>query len=229
MTPSLIALHGFLGEAKDFLPLELEGLYAPHLCHLGAAPLWSWAQRFNRHIIKPPVLLGYSMGGRLALHCIISAPQRYKAAIIIAAHPGLKKNTQQEDRALYDQQWATTFLHKPWQELMQAWNDQEILRSSQPIERREEDFDRAYLARCLRYFSLGEQDYLVPLLNNLELPILWLSPENEADKVSHLSLKNPLSKLLTITHGSHRCLFEKPKIMSSIIRSFITKIKKAKL
>ncbi|MBT7213976.1 MAG: hypothetical protein HN869_02080, partial [Verrucomicrobia bacterium] len=51
------------------------------------------------------VILGYSMGGRLALHALTAAPEKWRAAIIVSAHPGLVSG--QQERREEDREWAS--------------------------------------------------------------------------------------------------------------------------
>ncbi|MDA7508581.1 hypothetical protein N8488_01170, partial [Akkermansiaceae bacterium] len=51
------------------------------------------------------LILGYSMGGRLALHALTAAPEKWRAAIIVSAHPGLVSG--QQERREEDREWAS--------------------------------------------------------------------------------------------------------------------------
>ena len=47
-------------------------------------------------------LLGYSMGGRLALHALLEKDHPWQAAVIISAHPGLESEPERADRRASD-------------------------------------------------------------------------------------------------------------------------------
>lgn len=218
----ITALHGFLGHPNDFKVLNLENLQAPNIFLSEPCPLEKWAARFNATISKKTALLGYSMGGRLALHCLLAQPDLYSCAIIVAAHPGLKFEAQRSKRAEQDLAWARKFKTMAWAELMTEWEAMPALKTSIPISRREENYHRPSLASAMRYFSLGSQSYLVPAINSLNIPILWLAPKSESANIEGLKFSHPLSQLV-ILNGGHRFIFEKPVLATKLIVQFLKK------
>lgn len=216
----LIGLHGFLGTPNDLSSLNLPSLIAPNIFSLPIAPFFSWARRFNSMWRDGGVLLGYSMGGRLALHCLLDDPKKYRSAIIVAAHPGLVYERDRVMRIDNDRRWGRKFLYEPWREVVDEWNSLPVLKSSKAFVREERDFSRGDLDRALNYFSLGRQDFLTPKINRLPMPILWVSPRNEADKLCGLSFKNPHSQII-FYDGGHRFIFEHPTYITRLIEQFI--------
>lgn len=216
----IIALHGFLGEPKDFSAFDLD-IDAPKIASWSLSSLNEWACGFNQWL-KSPVVLGYSMGGRLALHSLIKNPE-IKAAIIIAAHPGLSDADIKSSRLQADKSWAQRFLSEPWSELIAAWNEQAIFNKSKVLIRHEEDFNRSELAGFLDNFSLGRQDDLLLAINQLPLPILWLAPMSEREKIAGLNFKNSRSRLMLID-GGHRFIFDDPKKYSLLIKEFLASV-----
>lgn len=226
MSTPIIALHGFLGRPSDFLSLSLAPLRAIDIFRTIPSSLPSWAQRFNQHQQQKSILLGYSMGGRAALHCLLDKPELYKAAIIVVAHPGLKDEVLKQQRRYSDALWAAKFAEKKWPALIEEWENTPALKSSVPIFRREEEFDRTSLMLFMRHFSLGTQDYLLPALNELSVPILWLGAQKEALNYQGLCLKHPYSQQISID-GSHRFIFEDPKKVRTIILNFLENLSRA--
>jgi|SRR5579871_803683 len=216
----IIALHGFLGRPTDFRALGLANLVAPDIFLTPISGLHHWARRFNSHMNDKPILLGYSMGGRLLLHCLIDNPTLYKAAIIIAAHPGLESVREREDRLAQDYVWAQRFRTDGWQELMAAWNDRGTLKSSEPVIRNERQFTRTALVQALRCFSLGKQEYLIPKINALPIPILWLE-ENTVNHGQKLVLKHQRSLVVKFSQGGHRFMFTQPNLVATTIGKFL--------
>jgi 2-succinyl-6-hydroxy-2,4-cyclohexadiene-1-carboxylate synthase len=220
----IFALHGFLGGPRDFLALKISGLRAYDIFLSEACPMPEWAKRFNRGLPQSSIILGYSMGGRLALHALLLDPKRFRAAIIVAAHPGLAHHREKEERLSRDRLLAKDFQNKSWPELMNYWNNLEALKGSVPIKRHENDYCRNSLARALSYFSLGNQEDLSVKINMLDLPILWLAPKDEADKIARLNLKHHHSELIYI-EGGHRFIFSKAEQIAGLIHRFLLKIR----
>lgn len=127
-------------------------------------------------------LLGYSMGGRLALHALLEKDHPWQAAVIVSAHPGLETESERASRRATDAQWATQSLAGNWQQFLDAWNAQALLRttpmrdpqaSSSLIARRRE------VARSFVDWSLGTQQPLWERLGEISIPVLWVTGEND--------------------------------------------------
>jgi 2-succinyl-6-hydroxy-2,4-cyclohexadiene-1-carboxylate synthase len=221
VTSSIIALHGFLGKPTDFALLQLDGLYALDIWATSISHLRSWARRFNQMSPAKTVLLGYSMGGRLALHCLLDDPKKYRAAIILAAHPGIKNNRERNQRLAIDLMWAHKFSNLSWGEVIHSWNQAPIFNNTSSIARQEYDFSRRALVNALWYFSLGRQEFLLPLINQLPMPILWLAPRGEMNKISNMALKHPASKIIEMDAGGHRFPFLESFKTASLIKDFL--------
>ncbi len=217
----MIALHGFLGSPADFSSYSQFALQAPAIFRAEPGPLHAWVARFNRVCPDNAILLGYSMGGRLALHAAVAAPAKYRALIILAAHPGLRTAHARAQRREADRQWAEKFLTLPWPELISQWNNQPVLKRSLPRSVAESDFCRKTLASYLRYFSLGQQTYLVDAINDLDVPILWLTAKDEASAIDELRLKHPQSRRYFLEEGGHRFIFEQSHLVAHHINQFL--------
>jgi 2-succinyl-6-hydroxy-2,4-cyclohexadiene-1-carboxylate synthase len=184
----LTVLPGFLGLASDFdfLP-PLDG----------------------------DVLLGYSMGGRLALDLL--QRRRFDKAIIISA--GL--NAPDEARKQRDEEWARRFESEEWASLMRAWSAQPVF-GGHVVERREEDFDRAELARQLREYSPAVLP--PPRLELIETPVLWIAGERDAKYVEiarRAAARLPYAELWICPAAGHRVPWEQPEALVARIRDFI--------
>ena len=127
-------------------------------------------------------LLGYSMGGRLALHALLEAEHPWQAAVIVSAHPGLECEAESRARRARDAEWASQVLTGDWQEFLEAWNSQAVLGTSPMrdalasgslIARRRE------LARSFVDWSLGAQRPLWSRLPEITVPVLWVVGEHD--------------------------------------------------
>jgi 2-succinyl-6-hydroxy-2,4-cyclohexadiene-1-carboxylate synthase len=186
-------LSGFLGLASDW-----EFLPWPHAPFDGSSD---------------DVLIGYSMGGRLAL----AEAHRFQKVVIISA--GL--NTPAEDRRRRDEEWARRFESEDWSSLMAAWNAQPVF-GGHSVERREADYDRAELARQLR-----EQSPAVlpaPDLESIATRILWVAGELDEKYVAigrHAVTRLPHAELWICPRAGHRVPWEQPAALVSRLRTFL--------
>jgi 2-succinyl-6-hydroxy-2,4-cyclohexadiene-1-carboxylate synthase len=200
---SLTALHGFLGQPNDWRDvfssagdrlqvLAYDIAADVRALRLGEAPssratlgaFSEWALRFNetiraRFAVNPaaskPVLLGYSMGGRLAMHAALQASQLYRGLVLVSCHAGLERLEERTARCGRDAEWASRFKSDDWSQLMHDWNHQPVLATSDALDRRNDDFSRDDLAWQLENFSLGRQANLAPELKRLALPVLIIT------------------------------------------------------
>lgn len=116
MTHMILFLHGFLG---SICPLEIP-CQAPQLPGHGDTPIdpsLTFAQYVNDildTITEPTHLIGYSMGGRIALKMAITRPDLFTHITIESAHPGGQGNEsaiiqklQSQTMSQFLQEWYT--------------------------------------------------------------------------------------------------------------------------
>lgn len=128
-------------------------------------------------------LLGYSMGGRLALHALLEKAHPWQAAVIVSAHPGLENAADQAARRATDAAWATRALAGNWQEFLTAWNAQPLLGGTLPRDPQAATamiMRRREIARSFVDWSLGAQPPLWDRLGEISVPLLWVVGENDA-------------------------------------------------
>lgn len=161
------------------------------------------------------ILLGYSMGGRLALQLL--EKQRFEKAIIVSA--GL--NAPDEARRLRDEEWARRFGTEDWPSLMRAWNAQPVF-GGHVIERREADYDRAELARQLREWSPAVLP--PPRLEEITTPVLWIAGERDTKYVEIARgavARLPRAELWICPEAGHRVPWEQPEAFVTRLRAFL--------
>jgi 2-succinyl-6-hydroxy-2,4-cyclohexadiene-1-carboxylate synthase len=127
-------------------------------------------------------LLGYSMGGRLALHSLLQEDHPWQAAVIVSAHPGLEDEAQREARRATDAAWASMALTGDWQDFLTKWNAQPLLASAIPREAGAAGhlaMRRREIARGFVDWSLGAQQPLWDRLGGIQIPVLWVAGEDD--------------------------------------------------
>lgn len=222
------ALHGFLGLTSDWDPFDFPITSHPVLDNPPSPTngLQEWAIRFNRDVgtTLPKLLMGYSLGGRLAMHAITQNPEYWSGAILISCHPGLSCHIKREERLKKDIIWAEKFEKEPWHNLMTQWNAQEPFKFSKPCVRNEEDYSREQLSAMLRYWSVGNQENLTAKLQTLSIPILWIAGKQDftyASLAESLSFAHPKSKRWIADGAGHRVPWESNEF-SKVVKEFIS-------
>ena len=128
------------------------------------------------------VLVGYSLGGRIALHALLEDASPWSAALIVSAHPGLTDQAEKRRRREADAEWSARCLHASWADFIAQWSAQDVLHSDQHPrwgDRRNLEPRKGAVARSFLQWSLGQQEDLRPMLGSCSSPILWLTGEND--------------------------------------------------
>lgn len=226
------ALHGFLGR-----PMDWTGLFQRHalqtklrtddLFAKDIPNMWEWADKFNSRYKESDknVLLGYSLGGRLALHALISNSKIWSSAVIISAHLGLNSYEEKMGRQEMDEHWARRFENDPWEQVMKDWNQRETFKQdSFKFDRKETEYSRTVLAKALRKWSLSQQDDLRQKVSGLPMPILWIAGAEDAvyaQQALHLRLCHPLSEIWIVPQTGHRVPWQCPEKFLLKITQFL--------
>lgn len=239
MNSKVYCLHGFLG-----LPSDWDFLGTPKEASLEKVDIFKvlspstdsnmmdWAESFNDQVSKAAekrILLGYSMGGRLALHCLIRNPSLWAGAVIVSANPAPLPE-EREPRLAADETWAQCFENEPWESVVSTWENHPVFGGKPiPFVRRENDFRRADLAGAFRAWSLGHQEDLTPRLSNLEVPILWITGEQDsryheiAKRVRAQVVNTPI-EFVSIPDSGHRVPWEQTEVFQTHFSSFLGRV-----
>lgn len=222
-TSPIIALHGFLGLPSDFTNIH-PSLIAHDLWANPAVPYTDWATAFNDQYQAHSVLMGYSLGGRLALHALLDNPAQWQAAIFVSTHPGLETEEQRAQRLLNDLGWKEKFLQQDWATLMEEWNGQAVFKNHVHPTREELYYNRSCLADALDTWSLGRQAHHAEALAALSIPILWVVGEEDLKFVQlakGLNFAHPQSKIVIVPKAGHRILWQRTEFFQTLLNNFL--------
>ena len=115
MSAPVVLLHGFLGRGADWdavrdgLPASWD-VRAPDLPGHGAASglapeahtMGAGADRALAGLDRPADVVGYSMGGRLALHLAVTRPRAVRRVVVVSGSPGLPTADERAARRATD-------------------------------------------------------------------------------------------------------------------------------
>lgn len=197
--PPVCFLHGFMGSSADWQPLvdalsrdaycltvDLPGhgqsLHGPNHVYTMEGATQALADVLDDAGVSQCSLVGYSMGGRVALYFSIFHPGRVRRLGLESASPGLSNGEERVQRRFLDDERADR-IQDDLDAFLRDWYRQPLFASlarhglieEMVAERRANDPDE--LARALRGLSPGEQPSLWDRLSDLSVPALVLTGE----------------------------------------------------
>ena len=185
--------------------------------------------------IKRTHLLGYSMGGRLALYLALRFPERLRSLILESASPGLADPGERAQRCRRDQALAgrieaegvTAFVD--YWERLPLWDSQSKLPADILAAQRRQRLRNSALglANSLRGMGTGAQPNLWPELPALQLPSLLLAGEAD-DKFrrinQEMAARMPQVQLRLIPDAGHNTHLENPPAFCREVSSFLASL-----
>ena len=170
-------------------------------------------------------LLGYSLGGRLALHACLSRPDLWESAIVVGADPGLESEEDKKLQLDRDRNWAERLKREPLQKVVDEWDAQSVfcgIRNQAPRNLGEMDPDR--LSHQFEVFSKGIQQNLVPKLAELKRPpVLFVSGEKDHKYQGigeKLAKSSSVVNAQVIADAGHRVPWENPESFVQVLIDF---------
>jgi len=200
--PGLILLHGFLGSSEDWLPVA-EKLERKYYCLLfdlpghGGTPaevtpfeeqMRMLADEIGRMQKFPSDLVGYSMGGRIALYLALRFPDLFRKTVIISASPGLKTEEERLQRKQNDESLALS-MEENFDKFLGGWYDLPLFSGLKnhalfqtTLEARKKNRPDQ-LAAALRTLGTGSQPSLWNELAECRHPISFFAGEKDGKYV----------------------------------------------
>ena len=161
------------------------------------------------------ILLGYSLGGRLALHACLARPDLWSGVIVVSGDPGSDGPDQKKLQLEKDKQWAKRFRSEPIESLLAEWDDLPVFCSiPNSVPRNPEELDAEKTARLFEVFSKGRQRDLLPELSKAQAPpVLYLTGEKDekyCELGEQLASSCPIVRHRIVPQAGHRIPWENP-------------------
>jgi 2-succinyl-6-hydroxy-2,4-cyclohexadiene-1-carboxylate synthase len=213
--------HGFSDSPNDATRYRVEACAADLLQLCDALDL----ARFH--------LLGYSMGGRVALCLALDAPQRVRSLILESASPGIESTLERQARIRADEGLATVLLEQGLAAFVDHWEQIPLFRSQsilppeirQALRRQRLTNDPLGLANSLRGMGAGVMEPRWPGLPGLAIPTLLIVGELD-EKYRHLGEHMqgllPDCRLVVVPGAGHTVHLEQPDLFLEAAISFLS-------
>ena len=139
--------------------------------------------------ITPSIVIGYSLGGRIALHLALAFPDLVERLVLIGATGGLDSEEERKQRRVADESLADHLEDIGVDAFLDEWLSQPMfasLTAEQSFREVRATNSAAGLASSLRLCGTGTQESLWSRLGELTMPVLVIAGAND-EKFTHLS------------------------------------------
>lgn len=173
------------------------------------------------------LLVGYSMGGRLALRCLIDHPDAAAHLVLIGATAGLNQPGDRTERLANDRRLADRLRSGTPEEFLDFWLGLPLfdgLSAAQQCRTERLDHWGSGVAETLLHRGTGSMEPLWDRLHEIRIPTLVLAgarDEKFADIGARLAAGiGPEATLRLVPECGHACHLENPETTASIIAAW---------
>jgi 2-succinyl-6-hydroxy-2,4-cyclohexadiene-1-carboxylate synthase len=235
----LMLLHGFMGSARtwDAHRPAFNGRYqviAPDLLGHGLSEAAATPARYNMSCCLADLatvldyyhvdrvhLLGYSMGGRIALSFAVKYPDRIASLVLESASPGMADLAERQKRVVADEAFAERLEHEGLAAFVDHWERLPLFASQRHLPAHTLAAHRAQrmqnsvtgLANSLRGIGAGVQPSLWDRLESVAAPSLLLVGALDTkymDIGRAMVQKLPKARLVVVPGAGHTVHLEQP-------------------
>ena len=243
--PPYLLLHGFTGAAASWAHIThalagQSGVVAPDLLGHGATAAPADPPRYAmpsaaadlfalwQALALPPVhLLGYSMGGRLALYTALEYPQMVASLALESASPGLESEAERAARRASDEALAARIEREGVTAFVDFWEHlplfatqcAEAKASLRPVRLAQRPRG---LTNSLRGMGTGAQPSLWPRLQELIMPVHLIAGALDMKFTAinqRMQALIPGARLTVISNAGHTVHLEQPNAYLDSLRN----------
>ncbi|MGO9319232.1 MAG: alpha/beta fold hydrolase [Solirubrobacteraceae bacterium] len=169
---------------------------------------------------------GYSMGGRVALHVALAAPERVSRLVLVSSTAGIEDKDERAERRRADHALADEVERMPLEDFIDGWRTQPLFAEDPPevdaLAREDHNRNRPdALAAVLRGIGTGEMEPLWSRLEELAMPVVVLAGDRDA---KFRALGERMAELLpdarlVVVAGGHSLALESPRAVAGALAS----------
>jgi 2-succinyl-6-hydroxy-2,4-cyclohexadiene-1-carboxylate synthase len=246
--PVVLLLHGFMGAAADWsevaaglgrayqsLAVDLPGhgrsvrLGTP-AAYTIASVAGELAALLDDQGIDRCIVVGYSMGGRLALYFALHHAARCSRLVLESATPGIRREADRAVRREIDEARAVRLERGAFETFLEEWYRQplfETLRQHEGLVERmiaaRKQNDPFELARALRGLGRGQQASLWERMERLQVPTLAVAGALDgkyAELAEAMAVRTDRVRVALLPNAGHNVHAENPKAFIELLKNF---------
>lgn len=249
--PVLILLHGFTGSSKtwepflrewassfttvtiDFLGHGLSDIPPDYRRYTMEQTVSDLFQIMEQLEIEKAHLLGYSMGGRVAIALASSHPDKIERLILESTSPGLETEGERSLRRKQDEALAMEIEEKGIVHFVEKWENLPLFATQKKLPQhvrkkvRQERLAQSPqgLANSLRGLGTGNQPSYWPKLKYFPFPVLILAGEKDEKYCQigrQMAQQIPQATLKIVPDAGHTIHLEKPRFFAKVIVDYLS-------
>ncbi len=171
------------------------------------------------------VLVGYSMGGRIALHAALALPAIVERLVLIGASPGIADAAEREQRRRADEALADRIEAIGVAAFAEEWGAQPLFAGQDPRVTAAAHADRlrntpAGLAAALRGLGTGVMPPVWDRLGELAVPVTLVAGERDAKFraiAERMAAAIPAARLDVVPDAGHAVQLERPQAVAAAV------------
>lgn len=237
MPETIVLLHGFSGTSRAWdgvveyldperyrpLALDLPG-HGNEATHPLPITFADCVERILEQAPEHFALCGYSLGGRVALHVALAAPERISRLTIVSASPGIEDASERAARRRADRKLADELERIPFEDFIERWRTQPLFAADPPgvgeLARADQRRNSPWaLAEVLRGLSVGEMGSLWGRLGELDMPVSVIVGDRDEKFLAigrRLAEQVPRGSL-AVLEGGHGLPLENPAGVAELL------------
>jgi 2-succinyl-6-hydroxy-2,4-cyclohexadiene-1-carboxylate synthase len=176
-----------------------------------------------------PVLVGYSLGGRLALRAALREPGAFAGVVTVGATAGIEEGPLRTARAEADEKLASWMEAMPIEDIVSLWERQPLFadQSDALVEAQRPgrlSQDPRSLALLLRTAGQGVLEPVWHELRTLEVPLLAIAgarDEGYTAAAKRIAQLVPTARASIVEDAGHAAHLQQPGAVAALIAGFL--------
>jgi 2-succinyl-6-hydroxy-2,4-cyclohexadiene-1-carboxylate synthase len=174
-------------------------------------------------------LVGYSLGGRLALRAALRSPSAYRGVVIVGATAGIEEGPMRVQRAEADEKLASWMEAMPIEDIVALWERQPLFADQSETLVDEQrpgrlSHDPRSLALLLRTAGQGTLDPVWHELRSLKVPLLAIAGARDdgySAAAKRIASTAPNARAAIVEEAGHAPQLQQPTAMAELITEFL--------